>query len=224
MMWIDGVDRRCRCSKPTSPPASAMVIFGIPAAMQQQRYSPIVTRRAGRRRHRLGARVHRRADPGRRDRRQRRRQRPLQRYRRTAFRSSAPPSGSRCWSACRCGARRGASCPARSSGSDLPAVAGARRIDDAGAQAAGRIVAGRAGTGLRVGGVRQHSADRAGAEAGRLRLGLPRVRGRLRRLDDLVRLVGGRRAGQHVSRGKNAIAWVRGRLARHASPTSSASR
>ena len=61
-------------------------------------------------------------------------------------------------------------------------------------EAARRVVADRARPGLRLGGVRQHSADRARVEAGRLRLGLPRVRGRLRRLDDLVRLVGRRRA------------------------------
>ena len=77
----DDVDRRrairCRWSRPTSPPARRCCVFGIPAAIQQQRYSPITQRRAGRRRRRLGARVHRRADPGRGDRRQRRRQRSL---------------------------------------------------------------------------------------------------------------------------------------------------
>ena len=84
-------------------------------------------------------------------------------------------------------------------GHAVPAVAGARRVDDAGAEAAGGVVAGRDGSGLRVGGVRQHSADGAGVEARRLRLGLPRLRRGLRRLDDLVRLVGGRRAVQPVS-------------------------
>ncbi|MCK7577521.1 MAG: hypothetical protein MZV65_18085 [Chromatiales bacterium] len=52
--------------------------------------------------------------------------------------------------------------------------------------------------GLRLGGVRQHSADRAGAGAGRLRLGRAGLRGGLRRLHDLVRLVGRRGAVQPV--------------------------
>ena len=47
-------------------------------------------------------------------------------------------------------------------------------------------------------------------QAGRLRLGLPRLRGRLRRLDDLVRLVGRRGARQHVSRRRSRSArWLR---------------
>ena len=63
---------------------------------------------------------------------------------------------------------------------------------------------------IRLGGVRQHPADRARVEAGRLRLGISRLRGRLRRLDDLVRIVGRGRAVQPVSRGEIGGRWVRG--------------
>ena len=75
-----------------------------------------------------------------------------------------------------------------------------------------RVVADGARPRLRLGGVRQHPADRAGAAAGRLRLGHARLRGRLRRLDDLVRLVGRRRGHQRVPRGASrwplAAAWL----------------
>ena len=53
--------------------------------------------------------------------------------------------------------------------------------------------------------------------------GYPRLRRRLRRLDDLVRLVGGRRAVQHVSGSEIGRPLAAARLARRASPTSSAS-
>ena len=62
------------------------------------------------------------------------------------------------------------------------------------------VVADGARAGLPVGGVRQHPAHRAGHQAGRLRLGLPGLRGRLRRLDDLVRLVGRRGAVRTCTR------------------------
>ena len=88
----------------------------------------------------------------------------------------------------------------RLQGLGLPALAGAVRLDDAGRAAARRVVADRARPGLSLLGVRQHPAHRAGAEAGRLRLGLPRLRRRLRRLDDLVRLLGRRGAVEHVPR------------------------
>jgi hypothetical protein len=58
-----------------------------------------------------------------------------------------------------------------------------------------------------------HPAHRARAEPGRLRLGLSRVRGRLRRLDDLVRLLGRRGAVQHVSGGEVRRAVAAPRLA-----------
>jgi hypothetical protein len=97
----------------------------------------------------------------------------------------------------------------RLQGLGLPPLAGAVRLDDAGREAARRVVADRARPGLPVCRVRQHPAHRPGAQAGRLRLGLPGVRGRLRRLDDLVRLLGGRGADEHVSRGRSVGKWLR---------------
>ena len=74
------------------------------------------------------------------------------------------------------------------------------------------VVAGGARPRLRLRGLRQHSADGAGAQAGRLRLGVSRLRGRLRRVDDLVRLVGGRCAVEPVSGsevgGRVASPWL----------------
>ena len=76
---------------------------------------------------------------------------------------------------------------------------------------------------LRVGGVRQHPAHQARAGAGRLRLGHAGLRGRLRRLDDLVRLVGGRGDHEPVSRGPLGRAPGSWRAGTSRSPTSSAS-
>ena len=97
----------------------------------------------------------------------------------------------------------------RVQGLGVPAVAGAVRVDDAGRALACRVVADRARARLSVRGVRQHSADRARHQAGRLRLGLPRLRGRLRRLDDLVRLVGRRGAVEHVPEARSVGLWLR---------------
>ena len=58
------------------------------------------------------------------------------------------------------------------------------------------------GLGLSLRCIRQHPAHRARPEARRLRLGIPRLRGRIRRVDDLVRLIRRRRDLQHVSRGE----------------------
>ena len=69
---------------------------------------------------------------------------------------------------------------------------------------------------LRLGGVRQHPADGAGAAPGRLRLGHVGLRGRLRRLDDLVRLVGRRGGDQRVPRGQVGGPLAAARLARGA--------
>ena len=80
--------------------------------------------------------------------------------------------------------------PRGGQGNPVPAVAGARRFVHAGEGAARSVVGDDAQPRLHLGGVRQHSADGARHQAGRLRLGHPRLRRRLRRLDDLVRLVG----------------------------------
>ena len=71
-------------------------------------------------------------------------------------------------------------------------------------------------TGIRLRRVRQHSADRTGDQAGRLRLGLPRLRGRLWRLDALVRLFRRRCPVQHVLAGTLRGAVGAPRLARGA--------
>ena len=77
-----------------------------------------------------------------------------------------------------------------------------------------RLLADGAGPGLRLRRVRQHPAHRACPQAGRLRLGLPRLRRGLRRLDDLVRLVCRRGARQHVPGGEVGRALAGRRLAR----------
>ena len=66
-------------------------------------------------------------------------------------------------------------------------------------EATGRVMADRAGPGLRLRRVRQHSPHRARVETRRLRLGFSGLCRRLRRIDDLVRLVGRRRLVEHVS-------------------------
>ncbi len=65
------------------------------------------------------------------------------------------------------------------------------------------VLAQRVGHRFRLGGLRQHSADGARAESRRLRLGHARVRGRLRRLDDLVRFERRRRGVESCSPKRN---------------------
>ena len=92
--------------------------------------------------------------------------------------------------------------PGRAEEQRVPARARALRVDDARRAAAAAVVAIGVRPRLRLGGVRQHPADGAGARARRLRLGRARLRRRLRRLDDLVRLVGRRRALEQLPRGE----------------------
>ena len=108
MMWIDGISPLAVLEAYIAA-SVALVIFGIPAAIQQQRHSPIT--RDSRRRHpdRRRARVHRRCDSRHGDRRQRRRQRRNSTRGPTAFRSSARRYGSRCCFARRCAGRIGKS-------------------------------------------------------------------------------------------------------------------
>ena len=75
------------------------------------------------------------------------------------------------------------------------------RFADAGRGAAGGFVADGAWPRIRLRGVRQHPAHQARAGAGRLRLGLSRLCRRLRRVDDLVRLLRGRCHFEPVSAG-----------------------
>ncbi len=186
MMWIDGV-APLNVFHAYAAASVALVVFGIPAARQQQRYSPIVTDAP------VGIHIDwtrvgivafilllaivanvtvNREVPG------------------SLGGDSLPWHGGLGGTA-----RHGCHPQARMEpatgclqGCSVPAVAGDLRLDDAGGKAAPGFVANGAGAGFRLCGVRQHSAHRAGAQAGRLRLGLPRLRGRLRWLDDLVRL------------------------------------
>ena len=104
--------------------------------------------------------------------------------------------------------------PGGGEGQRVPAVAGAGGIDDAGGRAAGGLGADHLRARIRLRGVRQHSADQAGARAGRLRLGRAGLRRGLRRLDDLVRLVSRRRRVQPVSRSQVRRPVAAARLAR----------
>ena len=197
MMWIDGVSPLSVLEAFVAA-SVAIVIFGIPAALQQHSYSPIIKEAPTGHQHRMGARRHRRGHPGRGD--------PGERHRQSAFPALLdliPVIGLAVWVVILVTAplRRPdwEVMPETFKGTIFLLALVTCRLDDAGREAAGRLVADRARPRLRLGGVRQHPAHRAGAEAGRLRLGLPRLCGRLRRLDDLVRLVGRRRALQHVS-------------------------
>ena len=106
-------------------------------------------------------------------------------------------------------------------GHDLPAGAGDGGLDDAGRKAAGRLMADRARARLRLRRVRQYPAHRAGAETRRLRLGLSRLCRRFRRIDDLVRLVRRRRAVEHVSGSEIGRTLDHARAGRSRSPMSS---
>ncbi len=193
MMWIAGVSPLVVVEAYVAA-AVALFVFGIPAAMQQQRYSPIMKDMPP------GIRVDwarvaivfailiaaivanvianlqlpRAAGPGSRHRRRR----------------VGGAAGDRAVAAA--GLERACRRPSRARSSCWRS---SLRLADAGRDAAPCASWQTAlGPRLRLGRVRQHPADRARPEAGRLRLGLPRLRRRLRRLDDLVRLVGRRGA------------------------------
>src|SRR5437870_5549654 len=98
----------------------------------------------------------------------------------------------------------------------VPAFADRVRFADAGGETAGGVMADGARPGLRLCGVRQHPADCARAQAGRLRLGLSCVCGGIRRLDDLVRFFRRRSAVEHVPAGEIGRPVAQARLARRA--------
>ena len=192
MMWIDGVSP-VKVFDAYAAAIVALVVCGIPAALQQHRYSPILKDVAP------GVRIHWMrvfivfmilvvailANV-------------IANLRFPDLLDQIPVIGAR-----RVGgaARHGPAAPARLGdhagdlqGHHLPAGARHVGLADAGREAASGIVADGARPRLRVGRVRQHPADGAGAASGRLRLGLPGLCGGLRRIDDLVRLVGRRGA------------------------------
>ena len=86
----------------------------------------------------------------------------------------------------------------RNQGLNLPALPRRLGLADASRVASVRVLADRAGARIRVVILRQHSADGAGAEAGRLRLGRAFLCRGIWRIDALVRFVRGRRDLQHV--------------------------
>ena len=200
MMWISGVSPAA-VFHAYAAAAVALVVCGIPAALQQHKYSPIIKHehshiridwpRAG-----IVALILIFAIVA----------NVIVNVRFTEVSDSFPFIGAAVWIAILLSVplrRPGLGTAARGDQRlDLPAVAGDLRLDDAGGSAAGRVLALRFRPGLRLGGVRQHPAHRAGAEAGRLRLGHARLHRGLRRLDDLVRLQRRGGAVQHVSGGE----------------------
>ena len=193
MMWIDGVAARDVLHAYVAA-GVALVVFGIPASLQQHRYAPIAR----------GAAAGVRIDGA--------------RLAIVAFILLAaivvnvitnlrfpglaerfPFLGVAVWAALLLAAPAAAAGLVRAAGNaardDLPAGAGALRLVDAGGAPAAGVVAYHARSRVRLGRVRQHPAHQARTHAGRLRLGHARVCGRLRRVDDLVRIVGG--GGDH---------------------------
>ncbi len=171
MMWIDGVSPLGGARGLHSRRSWRWSIFGIPAALQQHRHSPIVRDAQG------GVHVD---------------------WARVAIvliilaaaivtnvlinihvpdtAGSFPFIGAAVWVAILAvraagASRTGRCCPRRSRASLFLLALIALRLDDAGGEAAARVLADRVRPGLRLVGVRQHPAHRAGAQAGRLRLG-----------------------------------------------------
>ncbi len=113
MMWIAGISP-LEVLEAFIASGVALVVFGIPAALQQQKYSPIQKDEVRQCAHRLGAGGDRRVHPGGRGVRQRVDQHPLQRDIGRCFRSLAPPCGWRCCSPRGCAGPTGRCCPAPS--------------------------------------------------------------------------------------------------------------
>ena len=148
MMWIDGVSPLVVLEAYVAA-VVALVIFGIPAALQQHRHSPII--KDAKVEGRVDwARVDDRPDHSRvGDRHQRPDQRPHPRHR-----GSFPFIGAAVWVAI-LAARRGASpdwklLPEALKGIDLPAVADPVRLHDAGGETAARVLADGVRPGLRL--------------------------------------------------------------------------
>ncbi len=212
MMWIHGVPPRAVFHAYVAA-GLALVVCGIPAAMQQHKHSPILRdaaadahvdwARVGIVAFILAAAVTANI---------------VMNVEFTELSDSFPFIGAAVWLAILVAAPlrkpEWSLLPGALQGGDLPALAGPRRDHDAGGAAAGGGLADSLRSGLPLRGLRQHSAHRPGVDAGRLRLGDARLRGRLRRLDDLVRFVGGRRDLEHVPRGEVGRRLAQGRLAR----------
>ena len=201
MMWIDGVSPLA-VFEAIIAASVALLIFGIPAAILQQKYSPILQH----------SHEHTRID-----------------WARVAivllilflaigtnvtvntkfphFAAQFPFLGAAVWVAI---LDLGRGAPARlgsvarsRQGLNFSPLARALRVDDAGREIAARLVAQRFRPRLPLFRIRQYSPHCAGLETGRLRLGLSRFHGRFWWFDDLVRLV--RRSGSHQSVSGDAL-------------------
>ena len=189
MMWIGGI-RPFYVLHAYVAAIVALAVLGIPAALMQQRYSPIVKdpppgERADWVRAFIVAVILASAIVA----------NVTVNLRFPEYASRFPFIGVAVWVALlgvRTAARAGLEGVAcRDQGQSVPAVSRLVRVDDAGGRAAGAVMAHGARTRLRVRGVRQHSADQACHRPERLRLGHARLYRGLRRLDGMVRLLGG---------------------------------
>ena len=172
----------------TSAAGAALLVCGLPAALQQHAYSPIIKDVSAQAANRLGSRRHRGDDARRGDRRERHRQPAV-----SGSRRRFPFIGVAVWTVILLSApiRRpdwellGEA--SRGAAFLLALVLAASMMPVEQLPAA--VLADGAGPGLRVCGLRQHPAHEAGARARRLRLGYVGLLCRVRRLDDLVRIV-----------------------------------
>ncbi len=112
MMWIDGVSPLAVLHAYVAA-AVALVVFAIPAALQQHKHSPLMQYEPGGAQVDWVTRRHRGVHSGHGDLRERLCQRRAQRRLPTAFRSSALPWCWRSWSLRRCASRTGACCRRR---------------------------------------------------------------------------------------------------------------
>ena len=214
MMWIDGVSPVAVLHAYVAA-GVALVVCGIPAALQQQRFSPIAASDAAHLaidwpRVAIVALILAAAIAA----------NVLGNLRLAEYIHQVPFIGLAIWGAilATAGWRR----------PDWPALPGAVRgtafllclVTAASLmpveKSAGTILAIGLRARLRVGGIRQHSADQARTGAGRLRLGHAGLCRGLRWFDDLVRLVGGRGDQQPVPGGTFGLGVAQGRLARGA--------
>jgi len=209
MMWLAGVSPLDVLAA-YLPAAVALVVFGIPASLQQQRHAPIIKH-----------------EP---------RHAPVDWARVaivgvilvSAIGTNVVVNLNLIFSIHRCrgldrivGLRAGpqARLEARAGGiqgQHFPACPGYLRLDDARGNTAATDLAFLARSGIHIVGIRQHPIDRAGFEAGRLRLGDAGLCGRFRWIHDLVRLEFRRRGVQSLSGSQVGMAVDSPRMAHSA--------
>ena len=208
MMWIDGVSP-LDVFEAYVAAVVAMVIFGIPAAMQQQRYSPIIKdpprgihidwARVGIVAFILAAAIAANV---------------IANVEYPELSDKFPFIGAAVWVAILLTAPlrkpEWSLMPETFKGSVFPAVAGAVRVDDAGRKAAGsRRGRPRFGLGFVSAVFDNIPLTALALKQGGYDWGFPRLRGRFRRLDDLVRLVGGVALSNMYPEAKSVGLWLR---------------